>query len=105
MASCMASCMSHNLRGKDIRSQGSLLAEIRQLQDENVVLNRIVPYRIASLRVYHVTYPTLLSPINPGEGMHASFRGRGKQVSLSKMYASFRGRGNKCSKEKCSKEV
>jgi hypothetical protein len=40
------------------------LAEIHQLQDENVVLNRIVPYRIvsyrivsyriASLRVYHV---------------------------------------------------
>ena len=56
-ASCMASCMSHSLRGKegkDIRSQGSRLAEIHQLQDENVVLNRIVPYRIASLRVYHV---------------------------------------------------
>ena len=44
--------------------QSARLAEIRQLQDENVVLNRIVPYRtvsyrivsyrIASLRVYHV---------------------------------------------------
>ena len=32
------------------------LAEIHQLQDENVVLNRIVPYRIATLRVHHVTY-------------------------------------------------
>ena len=36
--------------------QSARLAEIHQLQDENVVLNRIVPYRIASLRVYHVTY-------------------------------------------------
>ena len=34
--------------------QSAPLAEIHQLQDENVVLNRIVPYRIASLRVYHV---------------------------------------------------
>jgi hypothetical protein len=27
------------------------LAEIHQLQDENVVLNRIVPYRIVSYRI------------------------------------------------------
>ena len=32
------------------------LAEIHQLQDENVVLNRIVPYRIVSYRIVSHRY-------------------------------------------------